>query len=182
MFSFDASRILTCATGIPGARPHGLVHRQHLQPNQRIRPHFGTGYPSHTRTRTRRHARTRVSLFVDMSFLCLPIWRDGCCVLLSSNVHATFRCLRACDKSWKHTYRRNLMCTSKQVANHVGVFDDRTFQVVTFSMLLTFFFSSLGHAHADRIFQLVRPWLLFMDRRRYSVQKHKQSIFAQASL
>ncbi len=51
-----------------------------------------------------------------------------------------------------------------KLANHVGVFDDRTFQVITLSMLLTFFLSSVGHAHADRIFELVRPWLLFMDR------------------
>jgi Kef-type K+ transport system membrane component KefB len=51
-----------------------------------------------------------------------------------------------------------------KLANHIGVFDDRTFQVITLSMLLTFFLSSVGHAHADRIFQLVRPWLLFMDR------------------
>jgi len=51
-----------------------------------------------------------------------------------------------------------------KLANHIGVFDERTFQVITLSMLLTFCISSVGHAHADRIFQLVRPWLLFMDR------------------
>lgn len=51
-----------------------------------------------------------------------------------------------------------------QTAKKVGIFDESTYQVLTVSLLLTFFFSSIGHTQADRIFQTIRPYLMFLDR------------------
>ena len=52
-----------------------------------------------------------------------------------------------------------------QTAKKNGIFEESTYQILTVSMLMTFFFSSIGHTHADRIFQVVRPYLLFLDGR-----------------